>query len=111
MKTRRRQLWRVFVCLTFALSLHAQSDLGDKAPRNSNFVTANGVRLHHLDWGGKGDTLLFPHGMGGSAHTFDHFASRFTNQLRVLGLTQRGHGESDTPATGYDTLTLVEDVR
>ena len=36
---------------------------------------------------------------------------RFTNQFRVLGLTRRGHGESEIPETGYDTATLVEDVR
>src|SRR5207244_3875191 len=36
---------------------------------------------------------------------------KFTNQFRVLGLTWRGHGQSEMPETGYDTATLVEDIR
>ena len=49
--------------------------------------------------------------MGDTAHRYDDFAPRFTNQFRVLGLTRRGHGESEIPETGYDTATLVEDIR
>ena len=94
-----------------ALSVNAQSDLPDKSPHKTGFITVNKIKLHYLDWGGKGDTLLFLHGMSGTAHFYDAFAPRFTNQFRVLGLTRRGHGESEMPETGYNTATLVEDVR
>jgi non-heme chloroperoxidase len=89
----------------------AQDDSTDKSPHKSAFITVNGVRLHYLDWGGKGETMLFLHGIGDTAHTFDDFAPKFTNQFRVLGLTRRGHGESEVPDNGYDTATRVEDVR
>jgi pimeloyl-ACP methyl ester carboxylesterase len=69
------------------------------------------VKLHYLDWGGSGATLLFLHGMGDTPHRYDDFAPKFTNQFRVLGLTRRGHGESEIPETGYDNATLVEDIR
>lgn len=82
----------------------------NSSPKN-DFVTANGVKLHYLDWGGKGETLLFIHGDGETAHTFDEMAPKFTDRFRVLGLTRRGGGKSDKPETGYDTDTLVEDVR
>jgi pimeloyl-ACP methyl ester carboxylesterase len=95
----------------FALHLDAQSDWGDKSPHKSGFITVNGVRLHYLDWGGKGETLLFLHGMGDTAHIYDDFAPKLTNQFHVLALTRRGHGESEIPETGYDTATLVEDIR
>jgi pimeloyl-ACP methyl ester carboxylesterase len=49
--------------------------------------------------------------MGDTAHVYDDLAPKFTNQFRVLGLTRRGHGESEIPETGYDTATLVEDIR
>jgi hypothetical protein len=56
------------------------------------FVSVNGLRLHYVDWGGRGPTLLFLTGGGnGSAHTFDSFAPRFadpqriSNRLDVLG--------------------------
>jgi len=97
--------------LILALSLAAQSDSTDKSPHKTGFITVNKVKLHYLDWGDAGETLLFLHGMNGTAHWFDDFAPRFTNQFRVLGLTRRGHGESEMPETGYDTATLVEDVR
>src|SRR5512139_241342 len=77
----------------------------------SSFVNVNGIRLHYLDWGGAGPTLIFLTGMGSSAYIFNKFAPRFTDKFRVLALTRRGHGDSDYPATGYDAATLVEDIR
>jgi pimeloyl-ACP methyl ester carboxylesterase len=77
----------------------------------SSFITVNGVRLHYLDWGGKGPAMLFLPGAGHSAHIFSDIAPEFTDSFRVLGLTRRGHGQSDKPATGYDTGTLVDDIR
>src|SRR6266853_5506076 len=69
----------------------------------SAFVTANGVRLHYLDWGGRGDTILFLPGFNDTAHVYDQFAPRFTDRFHVIGLTRRGVGESDKPKDGYDT--------
>ncbi|MBK8417774.1 alpha/beta hydrolase [Candidatus Villigracilis saccharophilus] len=77
----------------------------------SDFVHVNGIRLHYLDWGGVGRTLIFLTGMGSSAYIFGGFAPRFTNKFRVLALTRRGQGDSDTPETGYDADTLTEDIR
>ncbi|HZT96581.1 MAG TPA: alpha/beta hydrolase [Chloroflexota bacterium] len=74
-------------------------------------ITVNGVNLHYLDWGGQGPVLLFLTGLGNTAYIYDDLAPRFTDRFRVLGLTRRGHGRSDTTETGYDTGTLTEDVR
>src|SRR5438045_579656 len=111
MITQQTRIWAVMMLLMFALSIDAQSDRTDKSPHKSAFLMVNNVKLHYLDWGGKGDTLLFLHGMGDTAHIYDELAPKFTNQFRVLGLTRRGHGESAIPETGYDTATLVEDIR
>jgi pimeloyl-ACP methyl ester carboxylesterase len=83
----------------------------DASPHKSDFVNLNGIKLHYLDWGGKGETLLFLTGLGLSAHIYDRFAPRFTDSFRVLALTRRAHGDSDYPETGYDINTLVEDIR
>src|SRR5687767_11741556 len=77
----------------------------------SDFVNVNGIRLHYLDWGGTGSTLIFLTGMGASAYIFDKFAARFNDKFHVLALTRRGHGDSDYPETGYDADTLTEDIR
>jgi pimeloyl-ACP methyl ester carboxylesterase len=111
MKTLQIKLLWVWASLVFTLQIHAQSDSTDKSPHKAGFITANNVKLHYLDWGGAGETLLFLHGMGDTAHIYDELAPKFTNQFRVLGLTRRGHGESEIPETGYDTATLVEDIR
>jgi pimeloyl-ACP methyl ester carboxylesterase len=83
----------------------------DASPHKSNFINVNGIKLHYLDWGGSGPTLLFLTGLGNSAHIFDDFAPRFTDRFRVLALTRRGHGDSDYPESGYDVNTLTEDIR
>jgi pimeloyl-ACP methyl ester carboxylesterase len=79
-------------------------------PYESKFVDANGIRLHYLDWGGNGPVLLFLAGFGCSAYIFSEFASLFTGHFQVIGLTRRGHGDSDYPETGYDVDTLAEDL-
>jgi pimeloyl-ACP methyl ester carboxylesterase len=74
------------------------------------FVRVNGVTLQYLDWGGKGDVMLFLPGLTHTAHVFDDIAPAFTDRYHVLGLTRRGHGASEKPATGFDLDTLVTDV-
>lgn len=91
------------------LALPALS-LGASAPR-SDFVVANGVRLHYLDWGGNGPFLLLLSGIRDTAHVFDSLAPAFTDRFHVFALTRRGFGESDRPKSGYDTSTRVEDIR
>jgi pimeloyl-ACP methyl ester carboxylesterase len=97
----------MFAMLIVALTLTAQSQTA-----RDGFVPVNGVRLHYVDWGGRGTALLFLIGGGnGSAHTFDSFAQRFTQHFHVLGLTRRGQGPSDKPTGGYDTETLAGDIK
>lgn len=83
----------------------------DQSPHTSGFATVNGVKLHYLDWGGRGEAVLFITGMGDTAHVYDWMAPKFTDKYRVLALTRRGYGESDKPEAGYDADTLTEDVR
>jgi len=82
----------------------------DTSPHKSDFVHVNGINLHYLDWGGEGEVIIFLAGLGNSAHGYDRIAPRFVDQFRVLALTRRGHAESDTPESGYDLDTLVEDI-
>jgi pimeloyl-ACP methyl ester carboxylesterase len=111
MKTPHSTLLWLLLALASALGATAQDNWTDKSPHKTEFITVNSVRLHYLDWGGKGETMLFLHGLGDTPHIFDDLALKFTNQFRVLGLTRRGHGQSEMPETGYDTATLVEDIR
>ena len=94
-----------------ALADDAADPWRDRSPHRSDFVSVNGVRLHYLDWGGDGPPLLLLAGLFGSAHGFDDVAPALARDFRVVGLTRRGHGKSDSPATGYGLDVLVEDIR
>jgi len=82
----------------------------DAAPHKSGFVTANGIRLHYLDWGGSGAALVLIHGFGANPHHFDDLVSAFTDRFRVVAYARRGHGRSDAKGP-YDAATLTEDLR
>ena len=45
-----------------------------------------------------------------TAHVHDEFAPKLTNQFHVYGITRRGIGASDKPATGYTVQRSVDDV-
>ena len=83
----------------------------DKSPHKSAFVTANGIKMNYLDWGGTGDVIIMLTGFGNDAHVFDEIAPSFTDKFHVIGLTRRGFGETERPHSGYETTTRVEDVR
>lgn len=102
-------LFIVASACTHATEVPAQS-VTPSSP-TSGFVTANGIKHHYLDWGGKGEVLLLLTGFGDDARVFEDFAPKFTDRFHVIGLTRRGFGESEKPKTGYDTETRVEDIR
>ena len=83
----------------------------DTSPHTEGFLTVNGVRLHYLDWGGKGEPLVLLTGYGAAAHVFDNLAPRFTEAFRVVALTRRGRAPSETPPSGYDLESLTSDVK
>jgi len=83
----------------------------DKSPHKSGFVTANGIKMNYLDWGGTGDVIILLAGLGNDAHVFDEIAPSFTDKYHVIGLTRRGFGETERPTSPYDTTTRVEDIR
>jgi len=82
----------------------------DPAAHKSGFVTANGIRLHYLDWGGSGPALILIHGYRNNPHIFDDLAPAFADRFRVVAYARRGHGRSDAKGP-YDTATLTEDLR
>ena len=69
-----------------------------------------GGRLHYLDWGGTGPTLILIHGLGDNPHAFDDLAPALTGQFRVVAYARRGHGLSSFKEGPFDTATLVGDL-
>ena len=100
------------LCCTQAAAGQMRAAWTDPTPHKAGFVTvARNVRLHYLDYGGTGPSLLLIPGLGNTAHAFDDFAPAFTDKYHVVAITRRGFGESSHPSGGYDTPRLVEDIR
>lgn len=97
-------------CFAAVVLTQTPATWSDPAAHKSGFVTANGVRLHYLDWGGSGPPLILIHGLGENPHYFDDLAPAFTDRFRVVAYARRGHGQSDAKGP-YDTATLTEDLR
>jgi pimeloyl-ACP methyl ester carboxylesterase len=77
------------------------------------FVDVNGLSLHYQAWGAADapGVVVLVHGLGSSCHIWDLTAPALAEQsLRVIALDQRGHGQSDQPASGYDFPSVVADL-
>lgn len=82
----------------------------DPSPHQVRWITVDSsIRLEVLDWQGSGPPLVLL-GCYLSAHSYDEFAPKLTNQFHVYGLTRRGIGASDQPATGYTVQRSVDDL-
>lgn len=73
-------------------------------------VERPGVRLHVVDWGGSGPTVLLTHGITAQAHVWDPVAMALRDRFRVLSLDQRGHGDSSKPPAGYAATDFAADM-
>jgi len=86
------------------------SGVAHTAPVVRMIEVDRGVELETVDWGGTGPPLVFLGGSGSTAHVFDEFAPRFTDQFHVVGITRRGFGASSGAPPASDLDTLVADV-
>jgi pimeloyl-ACP methyl ester carboxylesterase len=77
----------------------------------SAYVEVDGIRLHTLEWGGRGPAVVMIHGIGDSPYVFSDLAVGLAPRFRVVAYARRGHGQSDAPAGPYDLDTLVTDLR
>ena len=82
----------------------------DASPHRAGFVSANGVQLNYLDWGGTGPNLILIHGLGDNPHVFDEMAATLGGQFRIVAYARRGHGRSSKIGP-FDTGTLTEDLK
>lgn len=97
--------------LTGSASAQMPAAWHDPSPHKVQFVTVDkDVKLEVLDWGGTGRPLVFLAGLGNTAHVFDDFAPKLTNDYHVYGITRRGYGASSAPASGYEADRLGDDV-
>lgn len=104
-------IWVAVSCLPLG---RADAQVAPMSPPESKFVHIDGAQLHYLDFGGEGVPILFT---GGSraADTWVEFAARFTDQHRVVALTDRGVPPSEGEGGGYvrrahDILAVLDSI-
>ena len=70
-----------------------------------------GVQLHYAEHGDRqGEPLLLLHGLGDSWYSFSGILPKLPASFRVFAIDQRGHGDSDRPASGYTMADLSDDA-
>jgi pimeloyl-ACP methyl ester carboxylesterase len=81
-------------------------------PPEDRHVVVGGMRLHCLDWGRAGLTpIIFLHGGGLSAHTWDIMCLALRTDHHCLALDQRGHGDSEwSPEIDYTFDAQLRDL-
>jgi N-formylmaleamate deformylase len=76
----------------------------------SGYVDANGVRLHYLQYGAGGPTVVVLPGITSPAITWEFVAEQLAGDARVLVLDIRGRGLSDAPPDGYALTDYAADA-
>jgi len=95
-----------------ALRAGSQSDAGrrDPSPHQVRSITVDSsVNLEVLDWGGSGRPIVLL-ACYLTAHMYDEFAPKLTDQFHVYGITRRGIGASAKPTSGYTVQRSADDV-
>ena len=100
----------VGACL-LALGFSSQSSTWrDLSPHQVRWVTVDSsVQLEVLEWGGSGPPVVLL-ACYVSGHVYDELAPKLTSQFHVHGITRRGIGASDQPATGYAVQRSANDL-
>lgn len=72
---------------------------------------STGVELPYVEQGDPaGVPVIFLDGYTDSWRSFEHVLPHLPNSIHAFALTQRGHGEADRPATGYQPRDFAADV-
>jgi pimeloyl-ACP methyl ester carboxylesterase len=70
----------------------------------------NGIRIHYQEWGRSGQSIVLIHGLYDNAGVWKSLAPLLAADYHILAPDRRGAGGSDTPKSGYDTQTQINDL-
>ena len=76
----------------------------------SNFIHANGLRIHYTRTGGPKPSLVLAHGVTDDGLCWASVAQAFAADYDVIMIDARGHGLSDASERGYDPLEQAADL-
>ncbi len=74
-------------------------------------TTVNGIQLHYVIGGEKGDLIVLLHGWPQTWYEWRNIIPQLiANNFTVIAPDMRGLGDSEKPQTGYDKKTIAEDI-
>jgi len=74
-------------------------------------IFVNGINIRYWDWGGSGPSMVMLHPSNGYGRIWDHTARLLHPDFRIIAPDQRGHGDTDKPASGYSGEDFTADLR
>jgi len=77
---------------------------------DSGNLIVNGIKLHYTRTGGANPPMILAHGFSDLGLCWSAVAEAVEQNYDVIMPDVRGHGQSDVPESGYDWLTLAEDL-
>lgn len=111
----RKLLFAVVVTAILITSSALPEGFAEKAiaakPAVKSVKLLTGVKLEYAEQGdSSGLPVILLHGYTDSWRSFELVLPQLPSTLRAFALTQRGHGDSERPATGYSLKDFSEDV-
>jgi len=79
-------------------------------PWQSDYIQANGLRLHYHRTGGHKPALVLAHGFSDNGLCYTALARELEPAYDVILVDARGHGLSDAPESGYGPLEHADDL-
>lgn len=76
----------------------------------TDYVEANGIRLHYYRTGGSKPPVVLAHGISDDGLCWSPVAEALAEDYDVVMVDARGHGKSDAPEQGYGLSALAEDL-
>jgi pimeloyl-ACP methyl ester carboxylesterase len=102
--------------ITLCLFMACHNSESDKPMRPGNkykegFIESEKVKLHYLDWGGKGQILVLICGLGDTPYIFENLAEALSDSFHIIGYSRRSHGQSKAFDENYKNAALVSDLK
>jgi non-heme chloroperoxidase len=107
-----RQFWRNVLSPIGTWRVGTQGPHYDPVMLSGSAVTLeSGLRLSYVDQGTRSDpVVLFLPGPTDSWRSYQPVLDWLPPEVRVIALSQRGHGDSDKPETGYSVEHFAADI-
>src|SRR5450631_189447 len=79
-------------------------------PIRDEFVIADDITLHYVQWGTQGTPIICTHGMTANAMCFQALADELAPDHRIIAYDIRGRGDSDKLEEGYSIPIYATDL-